>query len=188
VHSPDRVLVPEIRFHTHSPFQCSKVSPKSAIGQTIYVGCPWKWVRSHEQNSVSESRRASLYSVSPEYQGVNRYRVNGFSLHGAVGRYSPALDKDTLNYYFIITSRQPSPRSSEIQRRWHYRWRRVQRREWDRTKRSPHCNLKRPIVDKVRLRDFVKPCSQRRVLSLIHIHVLPLCYHSQWHIFVTADS
>jgi len=44
-------------------FFCSKGRQTSAFLQTMYLSCVWKWIRSREQNSVPESRRATLHSV-----------------------------------------------------------------------------------------------------------------------------
>jgi len=63
MHSRDRVLASETRFQMHSQFRCSKVRPKSAFLQTMYLGCDWKRIRLLEQNFVPERRRASLNRV-----------------------------------------------------------------------------------------------------------------------------
>ena len=46
----------------------------------MYLGCVWKWIRSREQNYVSENRHASLYSV--KVIKMSRRPIDRLSFHG----------------------------------------------------------------------------------------------------------
>jgi len=87
VQSCDRALASGTGFQTHSQFKWLKVRPESAVLQTIYLGCVWKWIRLREQNSAPESRRASFYSVKVikmSRLAIDRLLIL-WSLHGSLG-------------------------------------------------------------------------------------------------------
>ena len=92
----------------HSHFQCSKVRrQKSAFSQIMYLGCVWKWIRSREQNSVPESRHASLYCL--KVIKMSRLTIDRFfilwSLHGSLCCCIGDRERDMHNFSVLRHAR-----------------------------------------------------------------------------------
>ena len=70
----------------------------------IYLGCIWKWIRSHEQNFVSESRRASLYSVKViKMPRLTIDRLFLWSLHQSLHCCETDRETDCTTFFSLDT-------------------------------------------------------------------------------------
>ena len=82
-----------------------KSAPKKCVSTIVYLGCDWKWIRSREQNSVPESRHASLYSV--KVIKMSRPTADRFlilwSLHGSLRCYETDRQTDCTTLLSIDT-------------------------------------------------------------------------------------
>jgi len=92
-------------------FFCSKVLPKSAFLQTMYLGCFWKWIWSCDQNFAPESRLASLYSV--KVIKISRLTIDSFLTLWSLRCCKTDSETDCITFFVTIRWERTTPMHSK---------------------------------------------------------------------------